>query len=312
MPAICTRCGWRGLGMISLFVISTCLALLGIISVIYGIMLMLNGGALRNPDISPVLNSITMGSLKPGVLISILPILLIVIGVITLLGAVLGLLITILLQRKVFLIICSILSFVVCLGTIVIIALFISGTQISKEQMVERLQDNFTDVSINSSNELSNAWNVMFLDLDCCGVNAVNGTTNDFDKTPWCTTKGDCQQTNAEIPKTCCVNVTENTYSAASDKCYSEVIKRTYKPKGCFEVIEVQISAFSSTILGVGIPILFLEILCGILAVVLCFKDDFLNPEGASFKEICRSFCNPEQKPSQGNEQELQEMAPLK
>ncbi|XP_062621168.1 uncharacterized protein LOC134282786 isoform X2 [Saccostrea cucullata] len=300
---------WRKFGTISLMTISICLFLLGIISLVLGILL--SAGTLANPEIGPVINSISVGSDKLGDQISILPILLIAIGVATLPGAVLGILTAIIVKgRKILLIVVSVLSFVVCVGSVVILVVFIPRIQeMNKDQMLKSLQENFTDVSINSTNELSNSWNKMFLNmkLDCCGVNPVNGTTNDFDKTPWCTTKGECQKTNAEIPKTCCLNVTEETYSTAPDKCYSQVIRGTYKTKGCFHAIVVQLSVYSSHILGVLIPILILEMPCGIISVVLCLKKDFLTPQGASFKEICCSCFKCKHEDIQDKEEDTKE-----
>ncbi|XP_056013273.1 tetraspanin-9-like [Ostrea edulis] len=60
----------------------------------------------------------------------------------------------------------------------------------TKDKLLEVLQKNFIDDSLNSTSKISNAWNLVILMLDCCGVNRVEGSTNDFDLTPWCTTKG--------------------------------------------------------------------------------------------------------------------------
>lgn len=59
--------------------------------------------------------------------------------------------------------------------------------------------------------------------FECCGVNKVVGTTNDFDQTPWCTTKGSCQATASQIPKTCCKGFTKYDYENAPTKCHSSV-----------------------------------------------------------------------------------------
>uniref|UniRef100_K1QT77 Uncharacterized protein n=1 Tax=Magallana gigas TaxID=29159 RepID=K1QT77_MAGGI len=67
--------------------------------------------------------------------------------------------------------------------------------------------------------------------LDCCGVNAVVSTTNDFDATSWCTTSGSCQATSSQIPKTCCLNVDENTYTSAPTGCHASVNSGTYNAK---------------------------------------------------------------------------------
>ncbi|XP_062569157.1 uncharacterized protein LOC134231235 [Saccostrea cucullata] len=120
---------WRKFGTISLMTISICLFLLGIISLVLGILLF--GGTLASREIRPVINSISTDSNKLGDQISILPILLIVIGVVTFPGAVLGILTAIRVKgRKVFLILLSVVSFLVCVGTIIILAVFIPRIQV--------------------------------------------------------------------------------------------------------------------------------------------------------------------------------------
>ena len=68
------------------------------------------------------------------------------------------------------------------------------------------------------------------LQYDCCAVNEVIDTNNDFDRTPWCTTSGSCQDTASQIPKTCCKDVTKDNYDRASPNCYASVSVGTYKP----------------------------------------------------------------------------------
>uniref|UniRef100_K1PNL1 Uncharacterized protein n=1 Tax=Magallana gigas TaxID=29159 RepID=K1PNL1_MAGGI len=71
----------------------------------------------------------------------------------------------------------------------------------------------------------------LLVTLDCCGVNPVVSTTNDFDLTYWCTTSGSCEDTISQIPRTCCINVDENTYTSAPIGCHASVNKGTYNPK---------------------------------------------------------------------------------
>lgn len=64
---------------------------------------------------------------------------------------------------------------------------------------------------------------------ECCAIDQVTGTNNDFDRTPWCTTSGSCQTTASQIPKTCCNYVTEDNYQSAPTACHSSVDSGTYK-----------------------------------------------------------------------------------
>ena len=67
------------------------------------------------------------------------------------------------------------------------------------------------------------------LQYDCCAVREVLSTTNDFDKTPWCTTSGSCQATTSQIPRTCCKGVTQDDYQNAPTKCHASVESGTYR-----------------------------------------------------------------------------------
>ena len=64
---------------------------------------------------------------------------------------------------------------------------------------------------------------------DCCAVREIQGTANDFDNTPWCTTSGSCQATASQIPKTCCKDVTQDDYQNAPATCHASVNPGTYK-----------------------------------------------------------------------------------
>ncbi|XP_061165489.1 uncharacterized protein LOC133174380 [Saccostrea echinata] len=117
----------------------------------------------------------------------------------------------------------------------------------------------------------------MFMFLDCCAVNPVESTTNDFDTTPWCTTKGECQSTNAEIPKACCVGVTETNYTSAPSSCYADVQSGTYNKKGCFqalkeleEELEEKNTAHTTTVLVLEIILFVLEVSQVILVISIC------------------------------------------
>lgn len=104
--------------------------------------------------------------------------------------------------------------------------------------MKNSLYENFSNDNISTDNEVSNMWNSIFIEYECCGVERVSGTTNDFDNSPWCTTAGTCQATVSQIPRTCCKGFTEFDYQMASSTCHSSVNVGEYHEKGCFSVIK--------------------------------------------------------------------------
>lgn len=117
-----------------------------------------------------------------------------------------------------------------------------------QERMGESFKDNYVGDTLTSSNSISNAWNYMFMTIDCCGVNSVQSKTNDFDTTPWCTYSGTCQEGNSEIPKTCCLSVDEDTYLLAPNDCYASVTSGTYNTKGCYDALEDKVFKETTTI----------------------------------------------------------------
>ncbi|XP_061169806.1 uncharacterized protein LOC133179091 isoform X2 [Saccostrea echinata] len=107
-----------------------------------------------------------------------------------------------------------------------------------KQAMKTSLTKNFRSDNVSSPYETSNEWNKFFMKHQCCGVDIVSGTTNDFDTTPWCTTSGSCQQTNSQIPKTCCKYSTIEDYDSARSNCHASVSSDSYYEMGCIQKVQ--------------------------------------------------------------------------
>lgn len=138
-----------------------------------------------------------------------------------------------------------------------------------KENMLKLLEKNYVNDSVNSSNSVSNEWNLLFLKFNCCAVNPVVGTKNDFDQTPWCTTEGECHDVNAQIPKTCCVGVNASNFEQkASQECYVYVTG-DFKTTGCFNRIKELIKTHSAAVIGISLAIMIIEILGIVFAFIL-------------------------------------------
>lgn len=108
-------------------------------------------------------------------------------------------------------------------------------------KMISSLQMNFGSDNLTVGTDISVEWNNLFIDYECCGVNKVVGTTNDFDATLWCTTSGSCQATASQIPKTCCKGFTKYDYQNAPTNCHSSVNSGEYYEKGCYSVIKKEL-----------------------------------------------------------------------
>uniref|UniRef100_A0A8W8KL22 Uncharacterized protein n=1 Tax=Magallana gigas TaxID=29159 RepID=A0A8W8KL22_MAGGI len=142
-----------------------------------------------------------------------------------------------------------------------------------KATMFNLLEKTYTSDNISSNDALSKGWNKFFIEYECCAINQVQGTTNDFDSTPWCTTSGSCQATASQIPKTCCNYVTEDDYGSAPSNCHSSVSSGTYK-SNCMNVIKrlsvTNIEEYKISLLQVSLLIIgTLEIAEAILVLVL-------------------------------------------
>lgn len=137
--------------------------------------------------------------------------------------------------------------------------------------MLKLLEENYVSDSLNSTNLVSNKWNRLFLNFNCCAVNPVMGVNNDFDKTPWCTTEGECYDINAQIPKTCCVGVSASNFEQkASRSCYVFVTS-DFKTTGCFDRIKQLIKSYSAAVIGISLTIMIIEI-AGIVFAFILFR----------------------------------------
>lgn len=163
-------------------------------------------------------------------------------------------------------------------------------------QMTSSLKDNYWNDNFTTGTNISNEWNHLFIDFECCGVNRVSGTTNDFDQTSWCTTNGTCQATASQIPKTCCKGLTEYDYQNAPGDCHSSVNPGKYYDKGCFSVIKkevikerIQFNSFSEDILREGLRVILVMGSCSFLSslgtcvfIGICVKEATPGPNNGS------------------------------
>lgn len=142
-------------------------------------------------------------------------------------------------------------------------------------QMMSSLKYYFRSDNLTAGTKMSNEWNHLFIDFECCGVNKVVGSVNDFDPTYWCNTAGSCQATSSVIPKTCCKGFTENDYQNAPPACHSSVDAGQYYDKGCFSVIKKEVikerihfDSFTDDILTEGLRVILVMGSCSFLSLI--------------------------------------------
>lgn len=260
-------------GTVFLVIINIIFFLMGLGLVIAGALALTDVSNINTDHIKPLLDSIPVGSFEAGSLVKNLTTLIIVIGAFILLIAGLGLF-GACCQNKFMLVTYAVLVLILLVMKIAVIILWFTMKNTVENEVKDKLfvslKDNYKEDTLTNSNSISNAWNYMFMTLDCCGVNPVVSTKNDFDSTYWCNVDGSCLAAVSNIPKTCCLNVDENTYTTAPIACHSNVDTGTYNTKGCYDALKEKLLSQSPSIIGVMVTVIVIEVLAVIFAFWVC------------------------------------------
>ncbi|OWF52421.1 CD63 antigen-like [Mizuhopecten yessoensis] len=240
---------------------------LGIAIMIPGI-LMLTSIDFLSDNIKPLLDKISVNGLDLANIANSLPVIFIIVGLTILCIAAIGL-IGACCELRILLAVYGIIVLVLALAQVVILAFFFilrTGlTDTIKDAFLSQLRDGYTLDSLDKSDEVSSSFNYMFMTMECCGVNPVTSTSNDFDGTPWRSGTGSA----LELPKGCCIGVTESTYSSYSNAaCTTTVASGTYWSTGCYDAI---MSSFGSLLDSMGY-ILLIALLLQLLMVFFAFN----------------------------------------
>lgn len=260
-------------GTVFLVIINIIFFLMGLGLVIAGALALTDVSNINTDHIKPILDSIPVGSFEAGSLVKNLTTLIIVIGAFILLIAGLGLF-GACCQNKFMLVTYAVLVLILLVMKIAVIILWFTMKNTVENEVKDKLfvslKDNYKEDTLTNSNSISNAWNYMFMTLNCCGVNPVVSTKNDFDSTYWCNVGGSCLAAVSNIPKTCCLNVDENTYTTAPIACHSNVDTGTYNTKGCYDALKEKLLSQSPSIIGVMVTVIVIEVLAVIFAFWVC------------------------------------------
>nr|XP_022327374.1 tetraspanin-9-like [Crassostrea virginica] len=257
------------LGKVFLVVINLIFLLLGLGLLVAGILVKINA---LSSDVTPALDTIVVADYKLGELTNNLSVVFIVIGAFITVVSGLGV-IGACCKVKWMLIVYTILVLILLIMKIAAVALWFKMrgefNDNVKKVMVDALNKEYVSDRLNSTNVVSNAWNYIFMTFDCCGVNPVNKTNNDFSTTPWCT-NNNC----TAIPRTCCSGVDQSNYlTKAQPVCYKDVSK-DYNSKGCYQAIQDLIATYGNAFIGISITVIVVEILAVIYAIMICRQDD--------------------------------------
>lgn len=276
-------------GTVFLVIINIIFFLMGLGLVIAGALALTDVSNINTDHIKPLLDSIPVGSFEAGSLVKNLTTLIIVIGAFILLIAGLGLF-GACCQNKFMLVTYAVLVLILLVMKIAVIILWFTMKNTVENEVKDKLfvslKDNYKEDTLTNSNSISNAWNYMFMTLDCCGVNPVVSTKNDFDSTYWCNDDGSCLAAVSNIPKTCCLNVDENTYTTAPTACHSSVHTGTYNTKGCYDALKEKLLSQSPSIIGVMVTVIVIEVLAVIFAFWVCCQ---VGDKSANISDVAKT-----------------------
>lgn len=276
-------------GTVFLVIINIIFFLMGLGLVIAGALALTDVSNINTDHIKPLLDSIPVGSFEAGSLVKNLTTLIIVIGAFILLIAGLGLF-GACCQNKFMLVTYAVLVLILLVMKIAVIILWFTMKNTVENEVKDKLfvslKDNYKEDTLTNSNSISNAWNYMFMTLDCCGVNPVVSTKNDFDSTYWCNVAGSCLAAVSNIPKTCCLNVDENTYTTAPIACHSNVDTGTYNTKGCYDALKEKLLSQSPSIIGVMVTVIVIEVLAVIFAFWVCCQ---VGDKSANISDVAKT-----------------------
>ncbi|XP_069124326.1 tetraspanin-18B-like [Argopecten irradians] len=132
-----------------------------------------------------------------------------------------------------------------------------------KEELLSQLINNYHADDL-TSHQFSTSWNYLFIQLSCCGVNDVTGTTNDFDNSVWQGTAP-----SAHIPKSCC-GATLSDYTTFSNSACTDTVTSGYYSTGCYNAMKNILLTYSDIFIGIGVAIITIETLAIVSAICVC------------------------------------------
>ncbi|XP_062577243.1 tetraspanin-9-like [Saccostrea cucullata] len=248
-----------------LIVVNTIFMLLGLGILIPGILMLVDVDVI-NDNILPLLKQLSFGALNVGDLAKGLSLTLIIFGSFVLIVSMLGCC-GAMCQQRLCLVVYAALVLVFFLAKLVVVILwFVMNDKIQswmKTELLSQLETNYKYNDL-TSEEISTAWNYMFMTLSCCGVNAVTGTTNDFDNSVWIGSAG-----SKEIPTFCCSGVTASNYATYSNSACTDTVASGYYTKGCYDATYSLLDTYSTVFMATGICILLVELVAFIGSIVI-------------------------------------------
>lgn len=250
---------------IFLVVVNSLFMLLGLGLLIPGILMLVDVDVI-NDEILPLLQQLSFGALNVGDLAKGLSVTLIIFGTFVLIVSMFGCCGAFCQQRLCLVVYAAFVLIFFLAKLVVVILWFVWNDKIQtwmKTELLSQLHNNYKNNDL-TSHEISSAWNYMFMSLSCCGVNAVTGTTNDFDSSVWIASAG-----SKNIPTFCCTGVTASNYATYSDSGCTDSVTANFYTKGCYDATYDLLSSYSTAFIAILVIILLVELVAFIGSIVI-------------------------------------------
>lgn len=258
---------------IALIVLNILFILLGLGLIIPGILVVVDEDVV-NDKILPALKSVEFGVSNLGDLAKGLSITLIVLGSFVLVLSFIGAC-GACCETKYLLVIYMVIVFILLISKFVIVilwAIFHSKIESKLKDEMKTALTKFKNDDL-TTHEISTGWNHLQMNFQCCGIDAVTTTTNDYDGSTW--QVGLSNGNPTEVPLSCCPGVTSSSYTSASATnalCPSN--KGTapvgHYSTGCYDAVKDFAKKYSIAFICVGVFILIVEIAAIIFACKVC------------------------------------------
>ncbi|XP_048778604.1 tetraspanin-9-like [Ostrea edulis] len=240
------------------------LVVINIFFIIAGIALLI-GGAIMNEkggayaaQYMPLLENISIGSFKMGSLVKALAGFGVSLGLFAIVVAIIGIAGAISRMRLLLII----------YGAIIIIILLLEFVALGgwftfKHELVATIKDQMLNLvqryDGNTANQITRAWNFLFLTFHCCGVNPVI-LGNDFVSTIWWLNP---LRGQSIIPGHCCVGADPNTADFNINQLctINPSTVTAYIDRGCYNEMSNIMNPYSSTFIATGVVLVIIEVM---------------------------------------------------
>lgn len=257
-------------GKIFLVTINIIFLLVGFGLLIVGSLMQVDGKVIHKDQVTNLLNYLTVkGSLKFGTVVNSLPIFIICIGSLITLIAVLGLC-GACRKKKVLLVAYTIMVLWILVVQCVSVALWFTMKTKVTDAVKETLEGSFsTYEGVSSTNEISIAWDLMFIGYKCCGVDPISMLNNkeEFNTTAWWNNRNSVLDI---VPNSCCQKATESNYKTYANDISCQRSLTDHWTTGCYDAFKAWFRKYQSAAIVLGVILIVIEVLSIIFACCSC------------------------------------------